>query len=270
MNRIDDLLRAVKPPVPELPEGFSEKLMQRIEQENITINSTADETVKRRFRLITGLATLVLAILLFSYNTYELRMNGSLELLFFGTSYLLDFLGYLPWDLILASLLMTAFSVWMINRSRMLKRGVVVTAIISYLLTGVGGAALASVGLNDRIEAGIAKQEKTWPWVRIFHHHRATEFIKHPNFRMGRVEATANGTARVLTPHGETVQVRLPPDSTIRKGQIIRISGNRTDAVFSARRVHVCNPRRVMRYFAGTDGNNENIPACCRKGRMMK
>lgn len=272
MTSIDDLLRKAKPPAPDLPDDFSSELMQRIEKEKITIRQSVVSEKSQKIRTFLGLGSLVLAIILFSYNSYELRMNGSLELLFFGTRYLGDFMNLLPWDLIIPSFLLTAFSIWMIKKANLVKRGLAVTAIISYLITGVGGAAIASTGLNEQIEAGISFKEKDWPWVTMFRHHRAMQFIQHPNFKMGRVEANFNGSARVVTPNGETITIKLPANTLVAEGQILRISGEGEEAVFTAQRVHICNPNRVMRYFGRMMGPGKMMKdhSCCTGKGMMR
>lgn len=278
MKNIEDLLKAAKPPAPDLPKGFSDDVLLRISSENITVMQPEAASGIQKFRMLSGIATLFVAIILFSYNSYELRMNGSLELLFFGTRYLGDFLGYLPWDLIIPSLLLTTFSVWMIKKSNLLKKSIAVIAIVSYLLTGVGGVAIASTGLNDQIEASITNKEKDWPWIGMFHHHRAKQFIQHPNFKMGRVEAIFNGSAEVVTPHGENITIKLPVNTSVAEGQILRISGEGEKAVFTAQRVHICNPSRVMRYFGQMMGPGKtmgpgkmmNDHSCCSGKGMMR
>ncbi len=276
MNTIDKLLHSAKSSVPELPEDFSEKVMLRIEKEQIAILQPATVGKYQQLRITTGLAALVMATILFSYNYYELRMNGSLELLFFGTRYLGDFLGYLPWDLIIPSIILTAFSVWMINKSNLLKKGLAVTAVISYLITGIGGAALASTGVNEQIEVGITQKEKDWPWIGMFHHIWAKEFIHHPNFKMGKVEKIFDGSALVITPNGEKMTVQLPPKTSVEEGQILRISGQGNETVFTAQKVHICNPSRVMRYFGGMSDHHKMMKnimkskSCCTGKNMMR
>lgn len=274
MKNIEKLLQFAKPPVPKIPDDFSEQLMLRIEKEKVAILPAVANRFNR-IKVILGISALLLATLLFSYNAYELRNNGSLELLFFGTQFLGDFIGYLPWDLIVPSLVLAAFSTWMLNKSNILKKGIAVTAIITYLLTGIGGAAIASTGINERIEDGISNNEEDFPWLGMFHHHRAKEFINHPNFKMGKVEAILNGKARVITPHGEQVTISLPVNTKIQEGQILRISGQGDKQLFAAQRVHVCNPNRVMRYFGGMGGHPEMMnmmkgKSCCSRGMMER
>jgi len=276
MKTIDQLLKSAKPQVPELPADFSEKIMLRIEKEQVSILPATALRRLQKLKVMMGLGALFCAIILFSYNFYELRMNGSLELLYFGTQYLGDFLGYLPWDLILPSLLLAAFSTWMINKANFLKKGIAVTAIVTYLLTGVGGAAIAATGFNEQIEEGITRKEKDWPWIGMFHHHRAMEFIQHPNFKLGKVEEILNGTVKLITPNGESVTIRMPENVQVEEGQILRISGQGKQAVFTAQKVHICNPNRVMRYFGKMVGHQDmmehmmNQNSCCSGNGMMK
>lgn len=270
MKNLDTLLKSAKPAVPDLPEGFSKIVMRRISEEGLLISQVPASHRFGSLQLGVGLIALAISLILFNYNSYELRQNGSLELLYFGSQYLVDFIGYLPWDLIIPSLMLTALSTLLFWRSGYLKKGIAVTAIISYLVTGVGGAALASTGFNDQIDAGITRREKDLPWLNMFHHHRAKEFIHHPGFKMGKVEKVMNGNAFVITPNGEEIKIQFPQGIQVKVGQILRMSGMENNAVFSAQKVHVCNPQRVDRYFSHQTHHKQMMKSCCDRSKMMR
>ena len=270
MKNLEKLLHTAKPDVPDLPDNFSQIVLQRIVENGLSIQKSPALNRFRRTQLGLGLVGLATALILFNFNSYELRMNGSLELLFFGSQYLNAFIGFLPWDLIVPSLALTGLSAWFFWKSGFLKKGIAVIAIISYLITGVGGVALATTSFNDQIEKGISKREKELPWLNMFHHHRAKTFIQHPNFKMGKVQEINNGSALVITPNGEKVKIQLPETAQVQVGQILRMSGQGNKTAFAARNVHVCNPNRVNRYFGSMAGPQKMMMKSCCSRKMMK
>ena len=267
MTDIDQLLRSARPAVPDLPEHFSQSLVNRINSEGIEISAIMASSSPQRFRIGFGLVTWLTAAILFSYTVFELQMNGSLELLYFGTRFLGSFFGLIPWDLIVLSLLLTLFSAWLIKQAGIIKRSIAMTALVSYLITGIGGTALATTGFIETLQSGIEQKQSEWPWLALFHDKRAKRFIVHPNFKMGRVESVAQDTAFILTPHGEKQQIKLPAHVTIHTGQIVRISGEGDKRLFYAHRIHICNPSRVMHYFGHTSHHHNHhqkmMPDCC-------
>jgi hypothetical protein len=268
---IDKLIKSAKPAVPNLPEGFGRSVIDRINSEGITIQSRGVSSLQRKTGFGFGVFAWVTAIILFSYTYYELRMNGSIELLYFGTRFLGSFLGNLPWDLISASMVLATLSAWMIKRSGFLKKGIALTIVVSYLVTGVTGAALATTGLNDQIEGGIEAKQADWPWLKVFRNERAAKFIHHPNFKMGKVESITNRNIIVVTPNGEQLQIQLPKNTRVQIGQVLRISGQEEQNLFQAQKVHVCNPSRVMRYFDHAQHHQQMMKPCCssRENMMM-
>lgn len=270
MNDIDQLLKSAKSSVPNLPENFDDRVMSRISEEGIVVQSGSPAIVNRRTGFSFGIFVWIIAIIVFSYNFYEIKMNGTLELLYFGTRFLGSFLGNLPWDLLLVSLILTALSAWILKKSGYIKKGIALTLLASYLVTGVGGTALAATGLNNSIEAGIQARRSEWPWLNLFYNERATEFIHHPNFKMGRVDNINNGTIIVITPHGDRIQIQLPRNARVEKGQILRISGEEAQDFFRAQKIHICKPDRVMRYFDHMKHHKQMMPSCCSKKGMMR
>lgn len=270
MIDLEKLLRSAKPTVPDLPEDFNSAVMQRIEQLETPGESASAHGRFDRIQLAVGIAALLVATLLFNYNSYEIRMNGSLELLYFGRQYLLDFFSYLPLDLLIPALLFPAISVWMFRKSGMIKRGIASLAIISYLITGVGGSALAAIGFNEQIEATISENTDRDSWLKILEHSRAKEFIHHPHVRLGKVEKLMNGKAEVITPNGKRLTIEVPPKTDVKVGQYLRVAGNENESVFSAQKVHVCHPSRVDRYFSHMKHHkkmqhHQMMKPCCRK-----
>ncbi|MBU2510710.1 hypothetical protein KJ966_05215 [bacterium] len=262
MDKLDKLLRAAKPSVPDLPEGFSRSVMNQIEQEKLVIRAVPAAAHSRLFFII-GFFALVASLLLFNYNSYELRMNGSLELLFFGLKFFGDFISLLPWDLIVPSLALSTLSAWMLWKSGFLKIGITGLTIVSFLFTGIGGTAIAATGFNEQIEAGIIEREGQMPWLTLFHNTRAREFIHHPNFKMGKVETVINGKALIVTPHGDKISIQIPSSSQVKVGQVLRLSGEGSATEFIAQNVHICNPNRVNRYFNHMAHHEKMMKSCC-------
>jgi hypothetical protein len=269
MDNLEKLLRAARPSVPDLPTDFEQMVMTRIVNQGVKFRSADTNVLLQKVRIAIGLVMLAVSLVLFNYNSYELSSNGSLELLYFGTRYFFDFLGYLPWDLIISSMALTGLSVWLIGKSRILKRGIALIAVVSYLVTGIGGAALAATGINNTIEAGISRHEQSLPWLNLFQNRRAHEFIHHPNFKMGKVEEVENGVAVVVTPHGDKIRIQLPEAMLVKAGQVLRMSGEGNDTLFSAEQVDVCNPNRVGRYFSHLQHHQQMMRSCCGNQGMM-
>lgn len=255
--------------MPELPENFGESVIKRINREGLGIRKGSVLTNSSKTGTILSLVSWAAAIVIFSYNSYELKMNGSLELLYFGTQFLGAFLGNLPWDLIVASFVLAFLSALIMKLSGVIKRGIALTAIVIYLVTGIGGAALAASGLNDRIEAKIEAKQIEWPWLSFFHNTRAREFIHHPNFLLGKVDFIGNDSITIVTPGGNKISIRVPKQTSVREGQILRLSGKEYQSYFEAQNVHICNPNRVMRYFNHIQHHRTMKPSCCSKGKMM-
>lgn len=270
MIDLEKLLKRAKPVVPDLPEGFNSSVMQKIVCLDSTTDFTTERTPKAKLQFGTGILALLFATVLFNFNTYEIRMNGSLELLYFGRQYFIDFIRYLPFDLLIASILLTTLSIWMFRKSGIIKRGIASLAIISYLVTGVGGSSLAAVGLNDQIESKITENQDRWSWLTIFQHSRARQFIHHPTMKLGKVERLINGKAELVTPTGEKLLIALPPDTNVEIGQFLRTSGIDKKAVFSANKVHICNPSRVSRYFGQMKHHQKMMKSCCKNRRKWK
>lgn len=273
MIDLENLLRKARPDVPDLPDEFNSTVMQRIAKLDVPTEPVPIRDPFSGIQLGIGLLALIIATLLFNYNTYEILMNGSLELLFFGRQYILDFIRYLPWDLIVSSLLLTLLSAWLLRRSGMIKRGIASLALISYLVTGVGGSALAAAGFNDQIEAALSETKESWSWLKILRHSRARQFIHHPHMKLGKVEKLTNGEAEIITPNGASLRIQMPPGTDVEVGQYVRASGIDIQSTFSAEKVHICNPSRVNRYFGQMKHHHHRhhqmMKSCCGKEMGM-
>lgn len=250
MKKLTTRIKSVKPVVPELSTDFSDNILRRIETEEIEIAPVVANGYKKWFRLLTAAISLTLALIAADHMVFELSMNGSLELLYFGKSYLNDFIGYLPLDLILPFLILSGLASWLIWKSRVLKVGLSWLLLGSYLFTTIGGTALAVTGINESIQQAMVEKESNLPWFGPYYRKRARFFIRHRNFQMGRVEKVKNGTAWIVNPLGKELQVQLPPGMEVSVGQYLRLSGETKDAeIFKADRAQFCGSKRAGRYF---------------------
>ncbi len=279
MDNLEKRIKSSKPEAPELSENFSNRVMRGIE--GLTILSPAKPL--RWIWIIGGAIPLTLAALFGSYSFYETSTNGSVELLYFGTRFLNDVWQYLPLDLILFFSLFATLSSWLFWKSRLLKVGVVGVTAGCWLIAGIGGAALAVSGFNEKAGETLEADRKEWPWLSDFYRRRARYFVSHPHFRMGKIVAKEDGFVWVETPRGEKIKVFPPPTLSgvyhppppsgvftpppnvdkvnmpgqdgqaaleeLRVGQFLRIKGKPKDGVFHAERMHRCEGRRFGRYF---------------------
>ncbi|MBU2646502.1 hypothetical protein KKI24_17470 [bacterium] len=250
MKKLDDILRAAKPAVPDLPEDFSQQVMSRIEK----LDPVAAPVIRARqpvrwTPLLGGLLLLSLSLITVNNVVFEIQMNGSLEMLTFGTRFLKDVLTYIPFDLILPALIVTTLASWLMWHSNAFKRGIAAILLGSFLTTTFGGAALAATGINDRIQRVIIQEEREWPLVSWFFKERARYFVDHPNFRMGRVEKTEGLFVWIIDPRGRTSRIELPAGMQVREGQIVSLTGVASGDLFRVNSGHHCNPGRAGRYF---------------------
>jgi hypothetical protein len=249
MKSLEERIKAAKPDVPELPAGFSDRVMARIAGEGLAELPAPAGHRRRRFSLAGAALLLAVAIVLVNGLAFELRMNGSLELLFFGTRFLGTFLSNLPLDLLVPVLLLSGLAAWLLRYGRAARLATVWVVLIAYGVTGGGGLALAQTGLNERVRDWALQDERDVPMLGPFYRHRARYRMHHRNFRMGRVLEIENGSARILTPAGEEVSVNLPPGLRPRVDEHVRLSGAPVSGRFAAERGQLCEPRRARRYF---------------------
>ena len=279
MKKLDDILKAARPVVPDLPIGFSKRVMSEIEKiDTVKIPvMSLSQHVKWR-QLAGGVALLVLSLLIVNHIVFEIQMNGSVEMLYFGTQFLKDVFTYLPFDLIIPAFIVTGLSSWLMWNSKALKRGIAAIIIGSYLTTSFGGAALAATSINEKIQSAVIKENEDWPLVSWFFKERARFFINHPNFRMGRVEQSEGRFAWIIDPHGNKQKIELPASMRVQKGQIISMAGVASGDLFRASVGRHCSQGRAGKYFHHLpmmhNGMNQNMGGhhrmMQRGGMMMK
>jgi len=247
MRPLDDRIRAARPEAPPLPDDFAATVMAEIARRGLV-----PRPAPRRWPLVAaGAAALLLGVALVNALAFEVRMNGSLEMLYFGQRYAVDFLGRLPYDLLLPALLAAALSGWLFGRARLRRVRLTWAVLASYLVTGVGGVALADSGLNERLQEQAVAESWQMPLVGPFYRHRAHYRRPHPHIRMGRVVSRENGAVILETPDGEQVPAHLPPRFAPEPGEMVRLRGDAVSGRFFAREAQRCDPSRARRYFMG-------------------
>ena len=100
----DERIRAARPTVPELPPDFAASVMARIEGQGLAVLPPQRAVLGVWLRWMAAGVLMSAGVLLVNAFAYELRMNGSLELLHFGGRFLGSFVGGLPYDLLLSAL----------------------------------------------------------------------------------------------------------------------------------------------------------------------
>ena len=262
MSDVEEKIKGAKLKVPDLPPDFSQRVMVKIDKLGVMV--LPERRGSRWVRLIVGIGLLIIGLVAMNNFTFELRMNGSLEMLYFGTRFITDILRYIPWDTFLPALLITGVASWLIWKSHLVKRGIALTIAACYLVTGVGGVALANSGMNEQLQAQIVQEKREWPLISWFYKERARFFVRHPNFNMGRVVQADEKSAWVIDPYGNRLRIMLPPQTVVKNGQYLRIRGKKGGEAFMAIDVHFCGSDSVQRYFS-RDGM---MPGRMNKGMM--
>ena len=266
MKKLDDILKAAKPAVPDLPMDFSERVMSEVMKIDLATLplKLARQPIKWK-QLAGGTLLLLLSLVIVNNIIFEVQMNGSVELLYFGTQFLKDIFVYFPFDLVVPAIIVTGMSSWLMWNSKALKRGIAAIIIGSYLTTAFGGAALAATGINEQIQDAIIKERREWPLVSWYFKERARYCIDLPNFKMGRVEKSNGRFVLIMDPHGHKSKIELPTGMTVRKGQIISIAGVSSGNLFRVSSGRHCNPGRVGRYFHHMSMMNKGMDEKMRK-----
>ena len=250
MKKLEDILKAAKPAVPDLPKDFCERVMSEVRK----IDPATAPLMSARQRvnwkqLAGGVLLLLLSLVIVNNIVFEVQMNGSVELLYFGTRFLKDIVVYFPFDLVIPAAVATGLSSWLMWNSKVLKRGIAAVVIGSYLTTGFGGAALAATGINEQIHTAIIKEKRDLPLLSWYFKERVRYFIDLPDFKMGRVEKSDGRFVWIVDPHGKKSKIELTTDMKVRKGQIISLAGTESGDLFRVNIGHHCNPGRAGRYF---------------------
>ena len=249
MTALEERIRAAKTVAPPLPGQFTSQVMDQIARQGLAVLPAGRLRLKRWFCLGAASLLLVLGVLVADGLAYEVRMNGSLELLFFGVRFLEGFLAGLPLDLLFTLIALASLAAWLVHVSRPARLALVWVLLISHVLTGAGGLALAQSSLNEKVRDWATRGEEDLPLLGPYFRQRAHFRSHHPGFRMGKVIAIKDGEARMLTPAGEEVSVALPPRFRPRPGDTIRLGGRISGKRFRADKGQLCEPGRVKRYF---------------------
>lgn len=196
-----------------------------------------------------AVAALAAAAVALNAVVFELRNNGTLELLYFGTQMLGGFLSQLPYDFLLAAMLLAAAAAWLLRNARPLRVPVAWVVLVSYGLTGAGGLSLAASGLNESVQESVLNASLEGPGLSWFFGERAVYHRPHPRFRMGRVVAVEGRQARLETPLGDEETVQLPPGFQAQVGDPVRLLTAADGSGLRVVQAQHCNPRRVGPYF---------------------
>jgi hypothetical protein len=251
MKNIDEILKKSKPEVPNLPDAFSQKVILKIKTQNLEIKPAGINIPESKWiSLIAGTLLMLLALIFMNNTIFEVQMSGSLELLSFGTKYASDFANYLPLDMIFATLLILSGSTWLLWKSYMIKQGIALIAAGSFLVSSIGGSALAATRVNEKIQSKIIKQENTIPIISWFYKERARFHMDHPNVLMGKVIEQTDNSIIIQDPRGKTVKITLPSGTRVKIGQYLRLDGNQVNDGFLANVMQHCNPKVASRYFS--------------------
>lgn len=245
MKAFEELMKSAKPTVPELPSNFSERVMSEI----VRLEAEPGKSSINLLNLLAAGFLLLVGLLSVNSILFEVQMNGSMELLSFGTRFLTDVFTYIPFDLIIPAVLIIGLASRMMWASQAFKKGVATVIVGSYLVTGVGGAALAATGVNETIQTALIDRKIDWPVLSWLYKDRARFHVKHPNFNMGRVEKLQNRIAWIVDPNGNQIKVQLPEGNKVEKGQYIRLVGASIDGVFKGHHMNFCHPVTAKRYF---------------------
>lgn len=271
MNNIDEILKKSKPDVPILPEAFSQKVILKIKAQNLAIKPAVTSKPESKWiSLIGGLLLMLLALIFMNNTIFEVQMSGSLELLSFGTKYATDFANYLPLDMISATLLIIGGSSWLLWKSHMIKQGIALIAAGSFLVSSIGGSALATTSVNERIQSEVINQENAIPIISWFYKERARFHMDHPNVVMGKVIEQKDNSIIIQDPNGKTVKITLPSGTRVQTGQYLRLDGNQVNDGFQANAMQHCNPITAGKYFSHMGmGQHRMNKKMMRHHRMM-
>lgn len=268
-NSLEERLRKARLSPPSLPSDFSGQVMAEIARRELTV-LPAPQLVGRLLRRwpelalhVAGVGLLLGAAILADALAYEVIRNGSLELLYFGTRFLGDFLSGLPLDLIVGSALLGTLAAGMFQGARLqgqraqgaarMRVGVAWLLLICYGVTVGGGAALAVTGLNEPVQERLVEMMQTGPdvpWVGRYFRERAQFGLRHAPVLLGRVTTLGEGRVVLVTPDQREVPVLLPQGLKPRLEQHLRVRGRLVDGVFRADEGQFCEPAQAGRYFS--------------------
>jgi hypothetical protein len=252
MDRLEQRLRAARPPVPELGPPFAAQVTAEIARRGLRVRPLWVLRAPLWAGRAAALLTLAAAVVTLNGAAYELRASGALELLHFGASFLAAFLANVPYDLLLTALALGGAAAWLLRHARPARVPVAWTLLLSYGLTGAGGLALAGSGLNESLQSSVLEESAGGTGSTAlgwFYGERAVYRRPDPRFHMGRVVALEGRRARLLTPLGEEEEVDLPPGFSAQVGEPVRLIAAPDGGPLRALTAQRCNPAAVEGYF---------------------
>ncbi len=254
MKSIDDILKEAKPEVPVLSENFSRSVMSKIDELGLEIApaKTFGPSINW-ISLFSGALCLIMALLITNMAIFEVQMGGALELLSFGSRFAIDFVSYLPLDMIVPTLLIIGISTYLLWHSHAFKRHVAAIAAGSLIVSSAGGTALAATDFNTAIQSRVIRETYHIPVVSWFFKERAQYRLHHPHFQMGEVVERRKDHVLIEDPYGKMQKIFLPAGKTAEKGQYIRLTGDLAEDGFFGHDMQHCNPVRVGKYFSHMD-----------------
>lgn len=247
MPTLDERLKAARPEPPPLPAGFAMRVMAEIQTRGLAIRPVPRP--RRSWWLAAAAACVLAGVGFANAFVFELRANGSLELLAFGGRFLAGFLERVPYDLLAASAVLAALSGLLLRRGRIVQSRVAWVLLVSYGVTGLGGLALAGSGVNEELQSQVYADRMNWPGLHWFYRQRAHFMAPPAHFRFGRVAEVNDGTVVLLSPAGDEIPVDLPPGFRAVVGDHLRLSGAEESGRFRADHAQLCQPGRGQRYF---------------------
>jgi hypothetical protein len=254
MKDLDKLLKAAKPAVPELSVNFSEKLMSQLEQVEISMKPELTQATKQKHAMFwIAVSMQLIALFIFNNSIFEIQSSGSLEVFHFGLNFIPVFIKYLPFDIILLAIVLTGFSSILWQRSRMTQRRLTKIVVATYLITGVGGTAVAATGINSRIKSNLLRSAGSNSVVASYYQTRTVFCLDHPEFLIGRVINQNNSKFWVITPEGRKIEIKQPPLSKISVGQYLCLHGIMEKDHFNIKLINYCDSSHMEGYFASLD-----------------
>lgn len=248
MNKLECWIKKTRAPIPPLPQNFSKQVLEQIQRENLKIARRHGMSASF-ILLLSALGLSGSAVILLNLLLFELKTNGAVELLYFGTDFFKASLALIPMDIVFVTAVVLLLSSWAFKKSKIAKIGVAGITSISFILTGFGGAAMAVSNFNETLQQQISDIGYEVPFLSRFYKERALYRVHLPNFRFGKVTAVHPTSIQVENPRGKVFSVRLSGEDTFQVGQIIRLKGVLKDQFFHLHRFQHCDGKRAGRYF---------------------
>ncbi len=247
----DKLLKSAKHNTPPLPVNFSATLMKEIDKRKLVIKQVKKSVLKNAVNLILSILTVLTGIILINAVIFEIKMNGSLELLNFENEFILDFLSQVPYDLIFYSAAFIIGGILFLRTNERLQQIAITNlSIIVVIISGIGGTALANSGVNENLQELELQGEINIPLMHHFYVNRARYDLAHNNVMIGLVKKVSENTAFIETPSGENINILLPEGTNVKQGEYIRIKGTKNSLnAFNAEIIQHCNSEKIRKYY---------------------